>query len=356
MILEYTHTKENIHPVPKAIGASRISWVDHARGLAIMLVVYRHVVVGMKRSGISVSDFMYNLQEVFYNFRMPVFFVLSGIFVAGSLRKKTRVSILEDRAATILYPYLLWAVLTILLQIVFSQFSNSKRNWNELLFIILQPRAIDHLWYLFALFNTSVLYLFFSKIIKKPWIHALLAIFLHAITFAPFLQGNSLISDMLYFYPYFYTGTYLSSAFLNKQKADSMLKADHLKWLLPIFLLGQWFWFVHRDEQKIYFLLFFFINLVACYLVYIISHMISLRNSNDWLAYIGRYSLHIYILHVPIAAFIRNIVKHFDVNMNAWLLLFICWVGGILIPIALFHLLRNFGFEKLFSLKNKSIA
>src|SRR5260370_3014244 len=79
---------------------SRISWVDHARGIAIMLVVYRHVVIGLRRSGVAISDTMYNVQEVFYNFRMPVFFILSGIFVAGSLRKRSRTEVFNDTWAT----------------------------------------------------------------------------------------------------------------------------------------------------------------------------------------------------------------------------------------------------------------
>jgi len=69
------------------VAVHRIAWSDHARGIAIMLVVYRHVTIGMQRAGIPVSTLMYNGQEVFYNFRMAVFFILSGLFVANSLKR-----------------------------------------------------------------------------------------------------------------------------------------------------------------------------------------------------------------------------------------------------------------------------
>lgn len=333
--------------------ASRITWVDHARGIAIMLVVYRHVVIGLKRSGIAVTDAMYNAQEVFYNFRMPVFFILSGIFVAGSLRKRTRMEVLKDRAATVLYPYLVWGIIMVALEMFFSRFANSKRTWMDFADIIIQPRGIDHLWYLFALFNASALYLLFSKLVKNPWLHALLAAALHAATFMSFLQGNSLVSDAFYFYPYFYTGTLLSPLLLDKQKSDALLRFRNLLWLFPIFLAGQYFWFIHREEQHSFFPLLFLINLVACYFVYIIAHRIE-QKGHDWLSWLGKYSLYIYILHVPVAAIIRNIFAHSGLTLNGWVLIFACWAGGVLIPVILYTTLKRWGFGKLFSLKSKS--
>jgi fucose 4-O-acetylase-like acetyltransferase len=332
---------------------SRISWVDHARGIAIMLVVYRHVVIGLRRSGVAITDGMYNVQEVFYNFRMPVFFILSGIFVAGSLRRRSRTEVLKDRVATVLWPYLVWAVIMVSLEIFFSRFANSKRQWTDLFDIIIQPRAIDHLWYLFALFNTSALYLLISKLLKNPWLHAVLATLLHAATFMAFLQGNSLVSDAFYFYPYFYIGTLLSSLLLDKEKSDALLKFSHLLWLLPLFLACQWFWFQHREETRTYFPLFFIINLVACYFVYIIAHRIE-QKGHDWLSWLGKYSLYIYILHVPVAAVIRNGLAHSGLSLNPWVLIFTCWVGGVLIPVILYTSLKRWGFGRLFSLKNKS--
>ncbi|RYF96403.1 MAG: acyltransferase, partial [Chitinophagaceae bacterium] len=156
--LKHTLTKEEPARTPAAVSATRLQWVDHARGLAIIMVVYRHVIVGMQRSSLPVTELMYSLQEVVYNFRMPVFFILSGIFLTASLKKKDSLSVGKDRAATILYPYLVWGTITILLQILFSGYANAKREWSDLLNLFLDPRGVDHLWYLLALFNTNVLY------------------------------------------------------------------------------------------------------------------------------------------------------------------------------------------------------
>lgn len=332
---------------------NRISWVDHARGIAILLVVYRHVVVGMRRSGIVVTEVTYNLQEVFYNFRMPVFFVLSGVFIAASLRKKSAISILRDRAETILYPYILWAFILVSLEIVLSEYTNAKRGLQDYWHIIAQPRAIDHLWYLFALFNTTLLYLILGKIIKPLWLHLPVSLVLHALTFQGFLQGKSLISDAFYFYPFFLTGAILTEFFLNPQKSSLFFNSRTLLWLVPLFVAGQWFWFRHRDDEKGWYLLFFFINLIACYMVYIIAREMARHSFFNGLSYIGKYSLYIYILHVPLAAGVRNIFLKGQIQADSFIILFFCWMIGIIVPVIAINLVKNTRFLLLFSLKSK---
>src|SRR5580693_6950474 len=78
---------------------SRLPWVDYLKGIAILLVVYRHVLIGIQRyvagqqaKGIDlpdVPDFLEKANMVFFSFRMPLFFILSGIFISGSLKKRS---------------------------------------------------------------------------------------------------------------------------------------------------------------------------------------------------------------------------------------------------------------------------
>ena len=327
-----------------------------------MLVVYRHVVVGMRRSGFEVSFLMYNIQEIFYNFRMPVFFVLSGIFIGGSLKKRTRGLVMRDRAFTVLYPYLLWGTIMVIMQILFSQFTNAKRDWTDLFDIILQPRNIDHFWYLLALFNTSMIYILVSYINRSPWFNAFVALCFHLVTTIPGVEKISLVYDSFYYYSYFFVGIVISAYILNKEKNGKLLNVKNLVWLFPLCIIGQWFWFSQWSLGKAYwriehqfFLLFFMINLLACYLIYIISYKISQTKKSDWLAYLGKHSLYIYIMHVFVASFFRNIILKVDAGMNPWAVMFICWSFGLLVPVLLFQGLKRIGFEWLFSLKTKRV-
>jgi fucose 4-O-acetylase-like acetyltransferase len=64
---------------------SRLQWVDYLKGIAILMVVYRHVLLGIERSNIHIPDSLVNANMVFYSFRMPLFFILSGMFISSSI-------------------------------------------------------------------------------------------------------------------------------------------------------------------------------------------------------------------------------------------------------------------------------
>lgn len=340
---------------PETLTKKRIAWSDHARGIAIMLVVYRHITVGMQRSGIPVSKLMYDGQEVFYNFRMAVFFILSGLFVANSLKKKPASEVFRNRVTTIFYPYVVWALILMSLEVIFSQYTNSKRNWWELTKIFYQPRDVDHLWYLYTLFSCSALYFLFRLVTKNVWVNAFLAVAVHVLNFyfISVLYDYSLISDTFIYYTYFFVGTCLPGILLDKERSAKALSMRNLWWLMPLFLAGQWFWFRHEDDRNTWYALFFLINLVACYVVFILMNRLAQYKNTEWLSYLGKYSLYIYILHVPISAIFRTLYLHSGVVLNSWVVLPLLWAAGLLLPILLVNVGRPYGIEWLFSLKTK---
>ena len=72
-----------------ALKKSRLYWVDYLKGIAIILVVYRHSLLGIQGSGAPTPAYLENANMIFYSFRMPLFFMLSGIFASLSLRKRS---------------------------------------------------------------------------------------------------------------------------------------------------------------------------------------------------------------------------------------------------------------------------
>ena len=334
----------------------RLLWVDYARGMAILLVVYRHAVVGLTRSGLEVSSLMYNLQEVVFNFRMPVFFVLSGIFLTASLRKHRVVAVVKDKASTLLYPYLLWATITVLLQVFFSDYSNAKHGLSDISLVFVQPRAVAHLWYLLALFNTSMLFLLLRNRLKNIWVHLAVAVVLHFLSTLEVLKPFSIITDLFYFYPFLFVGTVVSKYLLSSELNQRYLNPKNLLWLLPVFLAGQYFWFTHKEMETTYLFLFFIIILVGCYFFYIISALVARSAYMGWLAYLGKNSLYIYILHIYLISFSRSLVLHSGLDLNVWVILLISWTCGVIVPVILYNLFKQIGFRKLFTLKPQTGA
>jgi fucose 4-O-acetylase-like acetyltransferase len=344
-----TVNETTVSPEPTIV-KDRIPWVYHARGLALLLIVYRHIVLGMKFSGVEVSSLMYNLQLVFFNFRMPAFFILSGVFIAKSLKQKSALKVAKDKAGNLLYPYILWASIMVLMQINFHQFTNARRDWGDFLYIVTQPRALDQLWYLVALFNASILYLFLKNVLKhRDEVHISVALLLYVAAF--YVEEYSVFRDLFYFYIYLLAGTFLSEWLINAEKRERILNKAYLKWAFLLFVAGQWFWFTHIEQSGLYEVPFLIINFIGCYFLFTVAVVIAQSKKADWLDYIGRCSLYIYILHVQVAAIIRKLVVVAYPAVDPWLLLFICFIGAIVLPIVFINSFKRWGVERLFTLK-----
>jgi hypothetical protein len=161
-----------------------------------------------------------------------------------------------------------------------GKFSNARRDWDDFSNILLQPRALDQLWYLFALFNVSMLYLGLSKLLQRHmWVHIAVALGLHYLSFS--LYDYSLFSDFFYFYLFFLAGALISDVLLNAEARARLFKTSHLIWILPLFFLGNGFGIPGRtvvlDQQGtraanngqtgLIELLFILINLIGCYVL-----------------------------------------------------------------------------------------
>ena len=258
--------------------AQRMEWVDYARGLAIILVVYRHTMVGLKRAAIDVPAFLYNIQEFLVNVRMPVFFVLSGIFLWRSLKKKPPNTLIKNKAFTLLYPYLLWTIIFITIQIFLSDYTNSKRSLADYSYIVLQPRELDHMWYLLALFNTSfVLILCFRFLLDKPFLHLAIGVFLHCMHY--WLRDYSLFSDLCYYYIFLALGVSISKFAMEYDKKPIAMTWKLFFLTLPVFIAGQVFWLKNINEnyepvKNSYLPLFLIIILIACLAFYCICKIL----------------------------------------------------------------------------------
>lgn len=129
----------------------RIPWVDNAKGLAIFVVVFCHVCIGLTRRGI---DWHPELGQMFYymgdSFAPQVFFFLSGLFVEHSLRKRGRREFILNKVETIAYPYVVFSLLQGSIEAALSRYTNMKITFSEVLSLFYIPRA--QFWFLFTLF------------------------------------------------------------------------------------------------------------------------------------------------------------------------------------------------------------
>ncbi len=88
---------------------ARIAWVDAAKGICIILVVMMHATLGVGAE-MGREGFMHWVVAFAKPFRMPDFFLVSGLFLGRVIARDWR-SYADKRVVHFFYFYLLWLVL-----------------------------------------------------------------------------------------------------------------------------------------------------------------------------------------------------------------------------------------------------
>ncbi|MHA4843898.1 acyltransferase family protein [Flavitalea antarctica] len=338
----------------KQLNKSRYHWVDYLKGIAILLVVYRHVLIGIERSGIIIPGILQTANLIFYSFRMPLFFILSGLFINSSIAKRRTGELIFMKFENILYPYLIWSFLQISIQILFASSTNSQRTIIDYTYIFYQPRELDQFWYLPALFNTSVIYLLLKTRLRiKTYIHVTIGLVFFFIS--PYLQKISMISDWMGFYIFFALGDVISVLFFRESSQKVFKKPFLALIFLPVFVATQVYYlqfdeyfFVNDFGGKIQFL---GISLIGCFAMFLFAVQIQEWKSLTFLRMLGMHSLQIYVMHVFVASVCRILLMKFAGVTQPVTLLISGITVGVLVPVMLYNLfIRNGMLWFLFSL------
>lgn len=218
---------------------NRYRWIDYARGVAIALVVYRHAFEGIKRAGFPIDNYLFleYANIVFFSFRMPLFFIVSGIFITGSLAKRGFYHLLINKCKVILYPYFLWGFLQITLQLVFSQYLSAPRHVSHYLYLFYVPREVEQFWYLYALFNVIILYALvktqFKLSIRSQLILGFVMYLLSAFT-SQYHIDLFFVNDILHYYLFFALGDALANFIRSPKNENWLSSVKFFMILLPL--------------------------------------------------------------------------------------------------------------------------
>ncbi|MDO9059444.1 MAG: acyltransferase family protein, partial [Bradyrhizobium sp.] len=136
-------------PTPSARPApGRIDWVDYAKGICIVLVVMMHSVLGVE-AATGQTGFMHFLVAFAKPFRMPDFFLISGLFLAVVIDRDWR-TYLDRKVVHFAYFYLLWV--TIQFGFKAPSFA-AEAGWAHVGLIYLQSliEPFGTLWFIYLL-------------------------------------------------------------------------------------------------------------------------------------------------------------------------------------------------------------
>ncbi|NSL54038.1 acyltransferase family protein [Uliginosibacterium aquaticum] len=313
----------------------KIRWIDCAKGVGILLVVYGHVARGLVNADLMAADAWFQaVDSIVYSFHMPLFFIISGVlFEKSFFRHGWR--LVFNRAASLLYPFVVWSIFQGAVEVSISQYKNFPVLWSEVAWSLIFPR--QHFWYLYALFFlnlTAVLLMVFKPSGKT--MAAFLALSALAVVYGPVSQSCPPLKYVCGYFFYFFFGVVLS----RRPDAISEVSRYGLLVLAASIALQGWgiSGVVVSESGRAWAALL--VALVCSQAVFIFSFL-SRGRLAKCLAFLGLNSLYIYLMHVVFASGFRIVLaKVLGVN-TAWLHLFMGCVIGVGVPCVIRALLKE---------------
>lgn len=126
---------------------------DVARGIAIILVVFGHALVGAI-AFLGDGPVARFLLITIYTFHMPVFFLVTGILTSRS-KKIEPGKIARRSTLRIAYPYVLWSVILWFFNYIASDYTNGSVGMFSLDMLLWNPVAV--MWFLYVLFFITII-------------------------------------------------------------------------------------------------------------------------------------------------------------------------------------------------------
>jgi fucose 4-O-acetylase-like acetyltransferase len=338
------------HHVAAPLVATRLQWVDQAKGIGILLVVFGHVLAGVRLAGLHIDpQFFRWTWDAIYSFHIPLFFYLSGLFFPHSWQRRGLRGVMLSKVDTLVYPYVLWSLLQGLLQVAMSQHVNNPVTLGDVFSLLWHPR--QEFWFLYALFFVYlyVCLLYAALPTRLRW-----TLLIAAVAFY-FLRGPVRHAGPYIVYPAWYLVYFLAGALLHS--VTRTITGQPRRWLavaVVVFagsvVLSHWLAQTMPDGQSNPAISAG--NLLAAVSGTVMAVCVSVLLANRdarLMAQLGRVSLQIYLLHTIAAGAVRvALIKVLGVT-NVPVHLLVGTLVGVAAPVVFVYLLERWRIPGLFA-------
>ena len=148
-----------------AVSPQRVSWVDLAKGVGIILIVLGHANRSIDRTaGLDWTASLGALDTFLYSFHVPLFFILAG--VSAALARRWWQNGLRSVVLGVAVPYLLWSLIWIASKALLpGTLVNAPLDFSALWQILWMP--VDHFWFLFHLIFIRLIWLLAETLFSR---------------------------------------------------------------------------------------------------------------------------------------------------------------------------------------------
>lgn len=281
----------------------RLVWADAGKGLCIMLVVLHHVIG--KQYGFVLPDgsgwLMQGwdaLTHALKPLRMPLFFVLSGMFASAAVKRPWR-DVAGPRIGSPYYLYVVWLCIhAALFSVAQALPMNRTQDLEELLADLVF--ASTSLWYLYAL----ALYFALAKLVGRWDRRLVLALAIAAVPLSSLLEiqaynRESILQHFVYFaFGAFFPGVVGRAAQATSGRRTAVLLAAYCVVGAALLQLG-----APRGILTLSLALF----AVPLGIGAAVALCRALPRLGQATARVGRATLPVYVLHVPLLAAVHQL-------------------------------------------------
>ena len=314
---------------------SRQDWVDIAKGIGILLVVYGHIARGVVSAGMGIEHHVLRLADsIVYTFHMPLFLFLSGLFFYSSLKKRGGIGLVLNRLDTVLYPYVVWSLLQGFIEVMLDPYTNGQVTVTQVLDLA-EPRA--HFWYLYTLFLLTLLCtLVYLRL--QPRFHGLVV----AVAAVIFIKQTAMPDIESAHYLYFCLVYFVAGIWFNQYKDFFLRHRRKLLWpVLLLFATAQWVFHLIFDmtyrDIGLPLLLLAAVSILA---IVLMSGVLS-DFTPRWLIYLGTSSMAIYLMHILVGSGVRVVLHKFLGVEDAVVHITIGMALAVLLPLLALELFRR---------------
>jgi uncharacterized membrane protein YcfT len=206
--------------------SERVDWVDYAKGLCIVFVVMMHSTLGVEAMA-GREGWMHHVVAFAAPFRMPDFFLISGLFLARVIDRDW-ITYLDRKVVHFAYFYLLWVTI----QFAFKAPALAQEHGaagTAALYLLAFVEPFGTLWFIYLLPIFFVLTKL-TRAVPAPAIWVAAA----ALEMAHVHTGATIVDEFAARFVYFYTGYILASRFFTLAAATQARPA------LALIALAAW--------------------------------------------------------------------------------------------------------------------
>jgi len=320
----------------------RIGWVDYAKGICIIFVVMMQATLDYEQN-VGTEGWLHHAVAFARPFRMPDFFLLSGLFLSLSINSSRR-EYFDRKIFHFIYFYILWLAVQMTFTETGMLIQNPRAYFRAFVIALVDP--INSLWFVHML---AIFFIVTRLVRRLPVLAVFSAAVALQIAFSIGLLhtewhvANRFFDRYVYFFAGYAAAPWIFAFARKVLEHKSLAFAALLNWVL----INGWFTMLDIDQTPIISILLGFAGAAA---IVALGSLLSEMNWAGWLAYVGRFSIVIYLTaFLPMKVLLRvfaetNIIP--DVGLASAIITF----AAVAVPLVLHRFVKgsrlNFLYER----------